>query len=221
MQLKKNFIEEFAPWAASRLIRFCCGTARLQEYPHPFYQAHGKNGQPFILVFWHSRIFFASWYFSFYRCYALISRHSDGELVAAAVEKLGIRSARGSTTRGGGAALRELVRMIKKGFNAGITPDGPTGPARKLQDGVISLGQLSQRPIIPISFSSRHAVRLKSWDRFMVPVPFSKAAFVYGEPIMIPRKLDDDARKRYRVRIEKELDRVTDLSDELTGQPRI
>jgi len=219
--MKKRFTEKFAPWAAAQLVRFCCGTARLLEYPRPFYEVHGENSQPFILVFWHSRIFFATWYLSFYRCCALISRHSDGELVAAAAEKLGIQSARGSTTRGGEAALRQLVRMIGKGFNGIITPDGPKGPPRKLQDGVISLGQLSQRPVIPVSFSSRHAVRLKSWDRFMIPLPFSKTAFVYGEPIMIPRKLDDETRKRYRLRIEKELDRVTDLSDGLVGQPRI
>ena len=108
-----------------------------------------------------------------------------------------------------------------EGLNAGITPDGPRGPARKLQEGVITLGQLSQYPILPVSFSASRAIRLKSWDRFMIPIPFSRAAFVYGEPITIPRRLNETEKDAWRARVEDELNRVTDLSDELVGQPKL
>jgi len=218
--VKIGFLHRCAPLAASLLVRFLCGTARLREFPVEFRPRHGDHDQPFIAVFWHSRLMFAAWYFSFYPSCAMISRHSDGELAAATVEKLGIRSARGSTTAGGTNALRQLLQMIKEGLNAGITPDGPRGPARSLRDGVISLGQLSQRPIIPVSFAARPAIRLKSWDRFLVPLPFSRASLVFGEPIYVPRKLDAQARELYRTRVEKELNRVTDLSDDLVGRIR-
>lgn len=151
----------------------------------------------------------------------MISRHSDGDLAAAIVEKLGAKTARGSTSKGGMTAFRQVIKMIDQGLIAGITPDGPRGPARRLQEGVISLGQISQRPIIPVSFSARHALRLKSWDRFLVPLPFTSASMVYGEPIMIPRKMDKAMKESYRIRVEEELDRVTDLSDELVGQPKL
>ena len=209
------------PWPASLLVRFLCGTARIRQYPGQLGPAYVEKNKPFIFAVWHSRIIFAAWYFSFYPTCAMISRHSDGELAAATFKKLGIEAARGSTTEGGMTALRKLVQMMNQGLIAAITPDGPRGPARRLQEGVISLGQLSQRPIIPISFSSRHAVRLKSWDRFLVPMPFSRSSIVYGEPIMVPRKLDAATKEDYRIKVEAELNRVTDLSDEMVGQPKI
>lgn len=151
----------------------------------------------------------------------MISRHSDGDLAAATIEKFGVKTARGSTSKGGMSAFRQIIKMINQGLIAGITPDGPRGPARRLQEGVISLGQISQRPIIPVSFSARHALRLKSWDRFLVPLPFTSASMVYGEPIMIPRKMDDAMKENYRIMVEEELNRVTDLSDEISGQPKL
>jgi len=213
--------KKMAPAGLAAFIKIVCGTLRISEHPGDFSRIHGENSQPFIAVFWHSRLVFSGWYFSFYPSCAMISRHSDGELAALTVERLGIKSARGSTTRGGSSALKGLVRMLRRGLNAGLTPDGPKGPARSLQDGVVSLGQLSQRPVIPVSFSSRWALRLNSWDRFMIPLPFSRTSFVFGEPIMVPRKLDSRARSDFRKRIEKELNRVTDLADDMVGQPKI
>ena len=135
---------------------------------------------PYIIAFWHSRIVFTAWYFSFFPSCAIISRHSDGDLAASVVEQLGLKTARGSTSKGGGPALKKLIKMIRdEGLNAGITPDGPRGPARKLQEGAITLGQLSRCPILPVSFSASRAIRLKSWDRFMIPIPFSRIKIVY------------------------------------------
>ncbi len=193
----------------------------MRQYPGQFSPAFVEKNKPFIFAIWHSRLIFAAWYLSFLPSCAMISRHSDGGLAADTVKILGIEAARGSTTEGGMTALRQLVQFMNQGLIAAITPDGPRGPARRLQEGVISLGQLSQRPIIPISFSSRHAIRLKSWDRFLLPMPFSRSSLVYGEPIMVPRKLDAAAKEDFRIRVEAELNRVTDLSDEMVGQPKI
>ena len=220
--MKKTISKKIIPWAGALVVRFLCGTARLQEHPRPFLSRHSKDSMPYIIAFWHSRILFTAWYFSFFPSCAIISRHSDGELAASIVEQLGLKTARGSTSKGGGPALKQLIKLIRnEGLNAGITPDGPRGPARKLQDGVITLGQLSQYPILPISFSASRAIRLKSWDRFMIPLPFSRAAFVYGEPILIPRKLKEEEKDAWRTRIENELNRITDLADELCQQPKL
>lgn len=199
------------------MVRFLGSTIRLKQYPVEFHREHGDKSQPFIAVFWHSRLLFVGWYFRVYPLCAMISRHSDGELAADTFGKLGIKAVRGSTSSGGATAFRQLFQMIEQGWNAAITPDGPRGPARRLQEGVVSLGQISQRPIIPISFSARHAVRLKSWDRFMVPLPFSRVAMVFGDPILIPRKMDTVTKEKYRISVEEALNRVTDLSDELAN----
>ncbi len=163
----------------------------------------------------------SSWYFRSYPMCAMISSHSDGEFADNTVGRMGINSVRGSTTSGGSAAFRQLIQMIKNGSNAAITPDGPRGPARHLQEGVIMLGQISQRPIIPLAFSASRAIRLKSWDRFLIPLPFSRASMVFAEPILVPRQMDSATREDLRIRVEETLNRVTDLADELVGQPKL
>ena len=219
--MKNKLVKKLIPSIASLLVRFLGSTGRLKQYPGEFHREHGEKSQPFIVVFWHSRLLFVGWYFRIYRMCAMISRHSDGELAADTFGRLGIKAVRGSTSSGGAAAFRQLFQMIERGWNAAITPDGPRGPARRLQEGVISMGQISRRPIIPVSFSARHAVRFKSWDRFMVPLPFSRVSMVYGEPILIPRKMDTVTKEKYRLIVEEALNRVTDLSDELVGQEKM
>lgn len=219
--MKNKLIKKLALSITPRVVSFLGNTTRLKQYPGEFHRVHGEKSQPFIAVYWHSRLLFITWYLRVYPLCAMISRHSDGALAADTFGKFGIKAVRGSTSSGGAAAFRQLFRMIEQGWNAAITPDGPRGPSRRLQEGVISLGQISQRPIIPISFSARHAVRLKSWDRFMVPLPFSRVSLVYGEPILIPRKMDTVTKEKYRLSVEEALNRVTDLSDELVGQEKM
>jgi lysophospholipid acyltransferase (LPLAT)-like uncharacterized protein len=142
--------------------------------------------------------------------HVLISRSRDGELITRALATRGVTAARGSASRGGSRAMRELVRYL--GEERGVvvtTPDGPRGPSRELKAGTVLLAQLSGVPIVPMSFAASRAWRLSSWDRFIVPHPFSRLAAVVGEPIAVPADLDDEGREAKRCEVEAAI-RATD-----------
>ena len=169
-----------------------------------------RAGQPSIISFWHGDLMMML--HSRYRrpISVMSSRHRDGALIANAFRFFGVEVARGSTTRGAMAALREFIRAARRGSNLVFTPDGPRGPARKAQSGVVFCAQATGLPIVPIAFQAEHQKRLRSWDAFKVPRPFSRAIFLYGEPIAIPRELDEASMQAWTTRVEEAMNRITD-----------
>jgi lysophospholipid acyltransferase (LPLAT)-like uncharacterized protein len=134
----------------------------------------------------------------------MISKHADGELIAQACRHLGIGTVRGSTTRGGGLALVEMARRAKAEVtDLAITPDGPRGPRRRMQPGVVSLASHAGWSVVPIGIGFTWAWRARSWDRFAVPLPFSRVTYIAAEPIEVPDGLDRDGLEEYRLRIEQ------------------
>lgn len=123
------------------------------------------------------------------RIAVLISTHGDGELIAQTVDRLGFRSVRGSSTRGGARAVLEMHRHCGDRPWA-ITPDGPRGPAFSVAPGVLALAARSGRPIVPVGYAARRAKYLKSWDQFAIPWPFTKVAVRFGEPIRVGKQLE-------------------------------
>ena len=156
----------------------------------------------YILAFWHAHLLLML--HSRYRkpISAMISQSKDGEYIARVLDWYGAESARGSSTRGGGAALREMLQQVRDGKNIAFTPDGPKGPARVLKEGVIYAAQASGLPIIPVTFAAKEKRLLGSWDRMILPRPFTRALFVYGEPIVVPPEGDVE---EWRQRIERVL----------------
>jgi lysophospholipid acyltransferase (LPLAT)-like uncharacterized protein len=148
----------------------------------------------------------------------LISRHPDGQLIARTVAHFGIRTVAGSSSRGGGAALRLMVKALKAGDCVGITPDGPRGPRMRASEGAIHVARLSGAPLVPAAFGARARKVLGSWDRFVVAAPFAGGAFVWGEPIEVARDADDAAIERARRTLEDSLNAVTAEADRLCGQ---
>jgi len=112
------------------------------------------EGKPFILAFWHGRLFLMRYAFPGQRITILISRHSDGEMIARTMELFGLHASRGSTTEGGAAGLREVVHRVREGYCVGFTPDGPRGPRHVAQGGVVAAARLARVPIIPVSFGA-------------------------------------------------------------------
>jgi len=143
----------------------------------------------------------------------MISRHRDGEFIARAVKLFGIDSVRGSTTRGGAAALRGMVRFFESGAHLAITPDGPQGPRHVVQRGVIELARLTAAPIIPVAYSASRKKIFNSWDHFILPLPFCKVIYVYGEAIFIPRNLSEKELEEKRLLVEDRLRQVTAEAD--------
>lgn len=130
-----------------------------------------------VLVIWHDRLFFApviSQRFLRIPVCALISASKDGGWLAAFYRLMGIRSVRGSSNRRGAEALVALARAMRSGAHAGVTPDGPKGPRREFKPGVLALARITKRPVALLGVHYHRAWRLRSWDRFALPVPFTR-----------------------------------------------
>ena len=151
-------------------------------------------GEPFIVVFWHNRLLLVptAWnrFFARHRRrqgMALSSTSRDGELIAQFIARFGIGPVRGSATRRGSTALRELAALLRDGHDVAITPDGSRGPCYEIKPGLVLLAQLTGRSVLPISFEYGRAWRLRTWDRFVIPKPFSTVIFRVGKPVTVPR----------------------------------
>jgi lysophospholipid acyltransferase (LPLAT)-like uncharacterized protein len=119
--------------------------------------------------------------------HTLVSQHRDGQFIGAVVRRFGILPILGSTTRGGAAGLRNLVTVLKRGGLIGITPDGPRGPRRQAAAGVAQLAALAGVPVLPCAAHTKRRIRLNTWDRMPVPLPFGQGVIVCGAAIMVPR----------------------------------
>ena len=180
-----------------------------QEHAEKFW-----NNEIFVIAaFWHQRLLMMPFLPHQGRVGMMISRHRDGEFIARAVKLFGIDSVRGSTTRGGAAALRGMVRFFESGANLAITPDGPQGPRHVVQRGVIELARLTAAPIIPVAYSASRKKIFNSWDHFILPLPFCKVIYVYGEAIFIPRNLSEKELEEKRLLVEDRLRQVTAEAD--------
>ncbi len=146
-----------------------------------------RAGQPVVFVTWHGRILPLLYLFRDHRIVMLVSQHRDGEYLARIGRGLGYESVRGSSTRGGFRALRELVRELRRGRSLAITPDGPQGPREKLKPGALQAARITEVPVVPVMAGSRQAWWVEGWDSFMIPRPFGEVRVAVGEPRRIAR----------------------------------
>jgi lysophospholipid acyltransferase (LPLAT)-like uncharacterized protein len=144
---------------------------------------------PAVFAFWHGRLLMMPMLCPPKRkMNVLISTHRDGELISRAMHNFGFRTIRGSSTRGGtGAAIRS-VKRLQAGDNVSITPDGPRGPAQHVQEGIITIAQMAKIPIIGVTYSASRHRRMRSWDRFMVALPFGRIHYKISAPLFDPDK---------------------------------
>ena len=205
------------PWVGYLYMRLVRMTSRI-EYRNgdAVDRARASAGQ-FILVFWHSRFPMMQYAYPSGSMAVLVSQHRDARLIGSVMAKHGHTTVHGSSTRGGTAAMRALLRAVRDGYDLSITPDGPKGPRRRAKSGVVTAAKLSGLPVLPVAFSSGSARRLRSWDGTLVPRPFCRGLFLYGDPIAVPRDLDADGEEAYRLRIEETLDALTDEADRASG----
>ena len=177
---------------------------------------------PVIIAFWHNRLFLMPYCWrSREPIHMLISSHADGRLIAKTVKWHGISTVSGSSSKGGTDALREMVRLLKDGVSVGITPDGPRGPRMHASSGAVALARLSGAAIVPAAAATGRRRVLSTWDRLIVPLPFSRGACVWGDPIVVPREADEDSLERIRRQLEDSLIAVSNRADEMVGQTLI
>ncbi len=152
----------------------------------------------YIWACWHGELFISPQAYrklhSKQNAYAIASAHKDGMIVANTIRYLNIKPIKGSTSKGGARALLEAMSCLKEGKEVLITPDGPKGPRHHLNDGVISLAQKLKLPVCVINYQASNYWQLRSWDKFVIPKPFSKID-IYAESIMLDGLSHDDAKK--------------------------
>ena len=179
------------------LIRALASTWRVRTVNTDSFTTLRARHQPFIFAFWHGQLLPLLWVHRAEGVAVLVSSHRDGEIVARIAERLGMRTVRGSTTRGAARALLGVVRELEEGREVAVTPDGPRGPARKFASGALVAAQRAGAPIIAIGVSAKRAWRLKSWDGFMIPKPFTRVHIVYSAPTLVtagsPREAENEA----------------------------
>jgi hypothetical protein len=139
----------------------------------------------------------------------LVSASKDGAFLAAILGRFGVQSVRGSSSRRGPQALLELATMSDRGYDIAITPDGPRGPCYTVQDGVMALAQVTGLPAVPVSYHLNWKLRLKSWDRFQIPLPFSRCEITIGKTLCVPRESSDTNRESLRQQFQTEMRTIT------------
>jgi lysophospholipid acyltransferase (LPLAT)-like uncharacterized protein len=171
-----------------------------------------------IFAFWHSRLLLISYIYKGLGAYTLVSKSKDGEVIARILERQGQICVRGSTKRGGLRALAQHIKLLKTtGSPGAIIPDGPRGPRHKVQPGVIALAQKTGFPILPVTYSAKHVKIFDSWDRFMLPRPFTPCRVIFGSPIHVAADLDKPGLENCRQLLEDELCRITAKADDFFG----
>ncbi len=206
--LKQEWAQDFLAFIASLYIRFVFHTSRWDYVNFETPLAYLGEKKPFITCFWHARLLMLpyAWADKKNPFYMLISAHKDGRLISKTVGHFGILTIAGSTERGGTEALLGMVRHSRRGDTLGITPDGPRGPVHKVSDGTVMLSYLSKADLMPVTFTTSRKKFFKTWDRFLLPLPFSRGVLMWGTPIEYPT--DKKHLEATKTKLEKELETV-------------
>lgn len=177
----------------------------------------GAAKEPIIFAIWHNRLGLSLTLYERYvrrtqpdrKLAGLISASRDGGLLACLVEMFKMQPVRGSSSRRGAQALRELIGWGERGYDLAITPDGPRGPCYTVRDGVVAAAQLTGMPIVPAAYRLNWKIRLKSWDRFQIPLPFARCDITTGRVIRVPREATEAERETLRQQLEAEMRAIT------------
>lgn len=164
-----------------------------------------RRRQPVVFVFWHGQLLPLVYYHRNEGIVVLVSEHGDGEYIARVIHRYGFGTVRGSSTRGGVKGLKGLLRAAREGRDLGISPDGPRGPRQVFKRGALLAAQLSGLPLLPLAAGCDRAWYLKSWDRFMIPKPFSTLRIRYAPPRWVPRRGTPRELEALALEVEEEL----------------
>ncbi len=212
-RLTNRLILALVPPLAYCVIKLLSWTMRIEMINGHIHDDYLRKGRPRILTFWHGRLLMMSAGYRGKGVAIPISLHQDGELISRTVKYFGIRSIRGSTTRGGFSAMREMLKASEEGYDIAITPDGPRGPRYRVQNGIIELARRTGMTIIPVTFNASRKKVFQSWDRFLLPYPFSRGVFIFGKPLLVPQQISKGVFEQTRFLLERRLREITDRAD--------
>lgn len=214
-KMKNRLAAGIMPAMAYIVVRLLYATMRVRVIGGDIPQSLHDRGEGAIYVFWHARLLMSPFAYAGKDLHVLISSHGDGEIIANVMKGFHFQLVRGSSSKGGKAALQEMVRIARKNRDLAVTPDGPRGPAEVVKPGVAQVARRTGRPVVPLAFGASRAKRFGSWDRFLLPYPFSRGVFVWGEPLYC---WEDEDTEAFRLRVEQSLRDTTRRADAYAGQ---
>jgi len=213
--LRQRFLLWLISWSAYLFLRLLGSTLRFQITCEEGSLADGRRvALPGIYCFWHRAMIPSAYHFRSMQIAIMISRSFDGECIARTVEKLGFRPVRGSSSRGGAGALMAMREELELGHPAVFTADGPRGPLYVAKPGAVALARKSGYKICCFHVAVERAWILKSWDRMMIPKPFSRASFYITSPLEVPPHATDDELEAARQQVQAALDRARISAEE-------
>ncbi len=200
------------------LILFFGKVGRISVRNRRYWDGLRHQGRRYIILSWHGKMLLPIYAHRSMGLCAMVSEHDDGEVIAQTIHRLGYTTVRGSSTRGGSKAFRQMLTRLKKGINGAILPDGPNGPRYEVKLGAVLLAQRSDAWLLPVTFSCNKPIILRSWDRFTFWWPFAKLCLVYGKPVQIPRNLDPEELEACRQQIEAGMNALQREADAIFGK---
>ncbi len=188
------------------MLRAICSTLRWEVRGREHLERILAGGHRPIFTFWHECIITATWFWRNRGIVVMSSASRDAEYTARVIKRFGYGTARGSATRGGGRALAEMAQCLDTGMEVAFTIDGPRGPARLAKPGAVTLARHTGQAILPFHIAADRYVEFHSWDRLQVPLPFTRAVSLIGEPIYVPRQSTSEDLAGHQTAVQSALD---------------
>ncbi len=211
--LRKKLVIWLGPILAYWTIKVLGWTMKFEVVDPEIQRSVLEKGVPAIGAFWHGRLLMMPRAYEGKKLSFLVSSHRDGQVVGKALKRFGFHAILGSTNRKGFTAFKQMLKANKEGSDIAVTPDGPKGPRYQVQIGVIELAKLTGRPVVPVTFGASRRKIFNTWDHFLLPYPFSKGVFIWGDPISVDPKGDRAHMEERRVVLEKRLNELTERAD--------
>jgi lysophospholipid acyltransferase (LPLAT)-like uncharacterized protein len=195
-----------APFLYKTFMRTLLMTCRVEVTGSGNLEEFDRSGKPFILATWHYGLLPGIQQYRGRKWVAMISASKDGEYISRILESINFETVRGSRSRGGIGALKRMVVAVReRGRNAAIVADGSQGPAMKVQAGAVLLASKTGAPVVPFTVGADRYISFRSWDRTILPKPFSRVIIQWGEPLVVPPGLKADGIEEFRLKLEERL----------------
>ena len=203
-------------WLGRALLALLAKTWRVEHVGRENFTSSAAEGPGCFFSMWHGRMIVALPVFAHQGWHVLVSASGDGDISEKLLEANGYSVIRGSSSRGGARALRQMLAVLDKGAVLFITPDGPRGPMHTMNPGLAFMAKATSRKVVPLGFAADRAWHANSWDHFTIPKPFARVCVVYGEPVYVSRDSDDASQE-----VATELVRERTLEAERCGFERL
>jgi hypothetical protein len=221
MNIEELLYRSFYPGFAFSAMRAISASLKLKVLDLASISELKTSGKRLIYILWHGRQFLVIHMLSQQKIGAMVSTSRDGILQANIIKKYGYKVIPGSSEKAPIRALAGALRYLKENHNFIMAVDGPRGPIYQPKPGAVYLAKKTQAVLVPVTFSVQYGFRLSAWDKYLFPLPFSRAVFIYGKPVSLSSSLDQEVIERDNLRIKGKLDDLRQMADSICGPQRI